>query len=92
MDLGVKLGQDGKLTPAKRAHQFTNNLCLFCSGVGHTARDCPKASKAKGRAMAIVLDDFQSFLPFSVTFSTPSSVHLHYAEPNFGTSGTLCDA
>src|SRR6202040_3684556 len=36
-DLGEKLGQDGKLTPAERARQFANNLCLFCSGVGHTA-------------------------------------------------------
>src|ERR1700723_1619599 len=48
-DLGEKLGQDGKLTLAERACQFTNNLCLFCGGVGHTARDCSKATKAKGR-------------------------------------------
>src|ERR1700723_3446055 len=52
-DLGEKLGQDGKLTPAKRSHRFTNNLCLLCSGVGHTAKDCSKAVKAKGRAAQV---------------------------------------
>ena len=53
-DLGDKLGKDGKLTAAERSRRFTNNLCLFCGGVGHTAKDCPKSSssatKAKGRA------------------------------------------
>src|ERR1700722_7087578 len=38
-DLGEKLGQDGKLTPAERSRRFANNLCLFCGGVGHTAKD-----------------------------------------------------
>src|SRR3984957_16222391 len=49
-DLGEKLGQDGKLTPAGRSRRFANNLCLFCGGVGHTTKDCSKAAKAKGRA------------------------------------------
>jgi len=53
-DLGDKLGKDGKLTTAERARRFANNLCLFCGGVGHSARECPKSSssaaKAKGRA------------------------------------------
>jgi len=53
-DLGDKLGKDGKLTVAERARRFANNLCLFCGGVGHTAKECPKSSssaaKAKGRA------------------------------------------
>src|ERR1700723_48987 len=52
-DLGEKLGQDGKLTPAERSRQFANNLCLFCGGVGHTAKDCSKAAKAKGRAAQV---------------------------------------
>src|SRR6202041_3695233 len=47
-DLGEKLGQDGKLTSAERSRRFANNLYLFCSGVGHTAKDCSKAAKAKG--------------------------------------------
>src|SRR6202041_943850 len=34
-DLGEKLGQDGKLTPAERSRRFANNLCLFCGGGGH---------------------------------------------------------
>ena len=53
MGLGEKLDQDGKLTPAERARRFTNNLCLFCGGVGHTAKNCSKATKAKGRAALV---------------------------------------
>ncbi|KIM71229.1 hypothetical protein PILCRDRAFT_17257 [Piloderma croceum F 1598] len=53
-DLGDKLRKDGKLTSAERACHFANNLCLFCGGVGHTAKECLKSSssaaKAKGRA------------------------------------------
>ena len=56
-DLGEKLGQDGKLTPAERARRFTNNLCLFCGGVGHTAMNCSKATKAKGRAAQVMQFD-----------------------------------
>jgi retrotransposon gag protein/zinc knuckle protein len=52
--LSDKLGKDGKLTPQERQRRFDNNLCLFCGGTGHTARECPKsgssASKAKARA------------------------------------------
>ena len=54
LDLGDKLGKDGKLTAAEQSCRFTNNLCLFCGGVGHTAKECPKSSssatKAKGHA------------------------------------------
>src|ERR1700723_1599419 len=56
-DLGEKLGQDGKLTPAERSRRFANNLCLFCGGVGHTAKDCSKAAKAKGRAAQVTSSD-----------------------------------
>ena len=49
-----KLGKDGKLTPQERQRRFDNNLCLFCGGSGHSAKDCPKstssASKAKARS------------------------------------------
>jgi hypothetical protein len=49
-----KLGKDGKLNQTERQRRFDNNLCMFCGGVGHTAKDCPKssssASKAKARA------------------------------------------
>src|SRR6202021_3916032 len=56
-DLGEKLGQDGKLTPAERSCRFANNLCLFCGGVGHTAKDCSKAAEAKGRATQVTSPD-----------------------------------
>src|SRR6202041_2318842 len=53
-DLSNKLGKDGKLTQAERTRRFNNNICLFCGGVGHTAKECPKSSssatKAKARA------------------------------------------
>lgn len=53
-DLTDKLGKDGKLTTVERARRIANNLCLFCGGLGHSARDCPKSSsnsaKAKARA------------------------------------------
>jgi len=54
-DLSDKLGKDGKLTAAERSRRFANNLCLFCGGLGHTAKECPKSSssatKAKGRTV-----------------------------------------
>jgi len=45
-----KLGKDGKLTQTERQRRFDNNLCMFCGGVGHLARECPKSSKVKVRA------------------------------------------
>jgi hypothetical protein len=49
-----KLGKDGKLAQDERQRRFDNNLCLYCGGTGHTAKNCPKstssASKAKARA------------------------------------------
>ena len=56
-NLEGKLGKDGKLTPEERKRRLDNNLCLFCGGAGHTARDCTKtgssASRAKGRAATV---------------------------------------
>ena len=53
-DLNDKIGKDGKLTIIEQARRFANNLCLFCGGVEHTIKDCPRtsssATKAKGRA------------------------------------------
>jgi hypothetical protein len=49
-DLGDKIGKDGKLTNAERARRFANNLCLFCGGVGHTAKECPKSSSSAAKA------------------------------------------
>jgi hypothetical protein len=52
--LSNKLGKDGKLTQQERQRRFDNNLCLFCGGTGHTAKNCPKstssAAKTKPRA------------------------------------------
>jgi len=53
--LSEKLGKDGKLTSQERQRRFDNHLCMFCGGVGHSAKECPKstssASKAKVRAV-----------------------------------------
>jgi hypothetical protein len=51
-DLTGKLGKDGKLTAEEHKRRLDNRLCLFCAGMGHSARDCPKSTSraAKGRA------------------------------------------
>src|ERR1700683_4593520 len=49
-DLSNKLGKDGKLTAAERTRRFANNLCLFCEGLGHTAKECPKSSPSAPQA------------------------------------------
>ena len=44
-----KLGKDGKLTAQERQYRFDNNLCMYCGGIGHIAKECPK-SLAKAHA------------------------------------------
>ena len=53
-----KIGKDGKLTKVERQRRFDNNLCMFCGGVGHRAKDCPKSSKTtpQVKARAATLD------------------------------------
>ena len=51
-DYSDKLGKDGKLTDEERQRRFANNLCLFCGGAGHSARDCTKKSFATAKARA----------------------------------------
>jgi Mg-chelatase subunit ChlI len=52
-DISDKL-KDGKLTAQERKRRLDNDLCMYCGGVGHKAKDCAKstssAAKAKGRA------------------------------------------
>src|SRR5437016_2810729 len=50
--LADKLGKDGKLTQQERQRRFDNNLCLFCGGTGHTARDCLKSLSSASKAKA----------------------------------------
>lgn len=47
-----KLGKDGKLTAEERQRRFTNNLCLFCGGAGHSANACPKKTSSAAKARA----------------------------------------
>lgn len=47
-----KLGKDGKLSPEERQRRFTNNLCLFCGGAGHSANACPKKTSSAAKARA----------------------------------------
>ena len=49
-DLTDKLGKDGRLCMDKRKRRMEKNLCLYCGAGGHSAKDCCKASSAKGRA------------------------------------------
>ena len=56
-DLTGKLSKDGKLTPEECARWMANNLCLFCGGPGHTAKECPcptsSASQSKSRSARV---------------------------------------
>src|ERR1700723_2978813 len=51
-NLSDKLGKDGNLSQAECSRRFNNNLCLFCGGVGHTAKECPKSSSSATKAKA----------------------------------------
>src|ERR1700719_1440680 len=51
-NLSDKLGKDGKLTQAECTRRINNNICLFCGGVGHTAKECPKSSSSPMKAKA----------------------------------------
>ena len=44
------LTKDGKLTQQEWQHCLTNNLCMYCGGVGHKASDCNKASSSAAKA------------------------------------------
>jgi hypothetical protein len=50
--LSNKLGKDSKLTQEEQQHHFNNKLCLFCSGPGHTAKDCKKPNSQAAKACA----------------------------------------
>jgi hypothetical protein len=49
-NLSTKLTKDGKITDRERQRRMDNNLCLYCGGSGHNAKDCHKASNAKAHA------------------------------------------
>ena len=51
-DLTSKLGKDGKLTAEERQRRFTNNLCMFCGGSGHVAKNCTRATSSAAKAKA----------------------------------------
>ena len=55
--LADKLGKDGKLTHQERQRRFDNNLCMFCGGLGHIAKDCPKSSSSSAKARAAKLKE-----------------------------------
>ena len=50
-----KLGKDRKLTLQERQCHFDNNLCMFCGGPSHSAKDCPKSSSSASKAKAQVV-------------------------------------
>ncbi|KIM57582.1 hypothetical protein SCLCIDRAFT_28685 [Scleroderma citrinum Foug A] len=45
-----KLGKDGKLTSEERKCRFEQNLCMFCGGSGHKAKECPKSGSRAAKA------------------------------------------
>ena len=47
-----KLGKYGKLTQQERQRRFDNNLCMFCGGARHTAKNCSKSTSSTSKAKA----------------------------------------
>ena len=79
-DLDDKIRKDGKLTVTEQACRFANNLCLFCGGVGHTAKECPKFSSsalkvkghaAKGKSNKSETPPAEDSKKWSAAFQTP---------------------
>ena len=50
LNLGNKLGRDGKLTSDEHDRRIKANLYLYCGAAGHNAANCRKSAKAKGRS------------------------------------------
>ena len=48
-----KFGKDGKLTADECKHRFDQGLCMFCSGSGHKAKECPKSGSQAAKARAV---------------------------------------
>jgi hypothetical protein len=50
------VGKDSKLLPAERQCHMDQNLCLFCGGSDHQAKDCPRSdsSAVKGHTTTMV--------------------------------------
>ena len=51
-ELSDKLSKDGKLTSEERKHRFDQNLCMFCGGNSHKAKECPKSGSRAAKARA----------------------------------------
>ena len=52
-ELSDKLGKDGKLTSEERKCRFEQNLCMFCGGSGHKAKECPKSGSRAAKARSV---------------------------------------
>ena len=48
-----KLGKDGKLTSEERKCRFEQNLCMFCGGSGHKAKECLKSGSQAAKARSV---------------------------------------
>ena len=50
LELSDKLGKDGKLTSEEHKCRFDQNLCMFCGGSSHKAKECPKSGSQAAKA------------------------------------------
>ena len=50
--LSDKLSKDSKLTSEEHKCRFNQNLCMFCGGSGHKAKECPKSGSWAAKARA----------------------------------------
>ena len=68
-ELSDKLSKDGKLTSEERKRRFKQNLCMFCGGSGHKAKECPKSGSqaAKARSATTTMTTTSEAKPMAST-------------------------
>ena len=68
-ELSDKLSKDGKLTSEEHKCRFKQNLCMFCGGSSHKAKECLKSGSraAKARSATITMTTTSEAKPTAST-------------------------
>ena len=65
-----KLSKDSKLTSEECKHRFDQNLCMFCGGSSHKAKECPKSGFWAAKARATTTMTMTTTMEAKLTAST----------------------
>ena len=65
-----KLGKDSKLTSEERKCRFDQNLCMFCGGSSHKAKECLKLDSQAAKARAATTTTMTTMSEAKLTAST----------------------